>query len=166
MTKDDLKKFAANDRTDSSSIKNPWSIDSHSMATNGYILIRIPRLEEIPESAKAPDCTNLWPKDQPQEWFEIPDLPTDEYKPCEECRGKGKVRHGKGEPLKLCEDCQGTGKEKILNQKISIGCAIFGGWLLRLLKILPKVQIGPMQEYQPAWIRFDGGDGLIMPMGK
>ena len=133
MTKEDLKKFCLGNPA-KPWISNPWSIGKNSLATNGYFLIRIPRLKNIPENLKAPDCSSLWP-DQPQEWFEIPKLP-------------------------------GIGKEKIFDQKISIGGVDFGVWLLRILKDLPNIKIGPMGEEEPAWIKFDGGDGLIMPMRK
>jgi hypothetical protein len=163
MTKDDLKKFCSDD-SDRFWINNPWSIDSYSLATNGYILIRIPRLEDIPENPKAPDCSNLWPPIQPQEWFEIPNLPSEEYKLCEECKGKGKIRYERHGKLEICEDCYGDGKIKIVDQKIPIGNAVFAAWLLRMIVVLPNPKIGPMEKDNPAWIKYDGGDGLIMPM--
>lgn len=161
MEKDDLKKFCSEESLRESFL-TPWSKDKYSMATNGMLVIRIPRLEDIPENPNAPDLFGIFPKNQPEEWFEIPPLPEEEYESCEECLGSGKARYGKGKSPETCEGCDGKGKFLVKNQKIEIGSAVFAAWVLRMIADLPDVKIGPMKPGDPAWIKFNGGDGVIM----
>lgn len=88
---------------------------------------------------------------------------------CSDCNGDGfqscaKIDRG----AYSCEDCNGEGLgrpqccvdfmegEKIL--------ARFQGAFLELIKDFPNVQLGIYKDTEPAIIKFDGGEGLLMPM--
>lgn len=83
---------------------------------------------------------------------------------CESCCGSGRVKAKLGESM-VCEECEG---EKIDFDfeltRIEIGCTGFALRLLRKISTLPGVQIFPERKDQANYIKFDGGDGLIMPM--
>jgi len=54
--------------------------------------------------------------------------------------------------------------DDIWEAKTKYGQAYFANYLLSMLSELPGCEIGPFGEKGPARIRFDGGDGIIMPM--
>ena len=86
-------------------INSPWSAGDYTYATNGHVLFRVPRCEDVPENPHAPNpeyviAKALAPVDmQP---FPKIDLPTGET--CHHCHGKGR-----GYP---CLNCGGDGESE------------------------------------------------------
>lgn len=79
---------------------------------------------------------------------------------CDTCLGKG-VIPGDGE---ACDDCDGTGIKPEYT-RIPIGRTGFALRYLRLLKnTLPNVKIAPIYPTAACYFRFDGGEGLLMPV--
>lgn len=195
----------------------PFSAGEHTFATDGYILLRVPRMAEVPERDDAPkiDTTegNLGfsLSKEPLSWVPIPKVEL-KYRPCNICNGTGRMYEcpecdGDGnvewssdfhEYEDECRMCGGSGTvsaEELKRQKINpeirkltdlacpdcctqgqeskgvpidpgvmIGDTRFSIVLLHRLHNLSDVEIGTINPYAPARIRFAGGDGLLMPM--
>ena len=57
MNRDDLMKFCGgNDRA---GIATPFSIGEYTYATNGHIMVRVPRIADIPERTDAPSPAKI-----------------------------------------------------------------------------------------------------------
>jgi len=181
-----LKQFCHDDHH---TLSAPWSLEEHTYASDGHIMIRVARLPEVPENDRAPDARKILPKAQPAEWFTLPDCKLPGLEDCPTCNGKGKDVEcpecdGDGEvwlknsyneyececkscegsgQLPECPKCNGTGK-LYPNEGIQVGCAKFHPKYLLRLAALPNCKIGPMAPTETAWITFDGGEGVLMPV--
>lgn len=145
-------------------IKAPWSLGDYSYATNGHVLIRVPRRDD------APDCNKeLLSKVNhnfdvsPAEWLPIPEVSPQKID-CDECNGTGEYichtcDHNHGD----CENCDGTGKVQ-KRTPVTVGNTLFSDVYLAMIAALPGAQIGVQDYPNASRFRFDGGDGLIMPM--
>jgi hypothetical protein len=194
LTKNDLQKFCATYDGTGRSIDKPWSRNVYTFATNGHVVIRIKRLDDVPENPKAPGTFNLWPKRIPP-FVEIPDLPEQEFESCKECGGAGKIsicpecdgdcvvtfKNKYNEYECDCESCGGSGKAKGHDQicdecdgsgnfplikTIKVGNCFFSNHYLALIKELPGLKFAPHETDQiaAAYFSFDDGDGLLMPI--
>lgn len=180
MTKEELSKFVSDDPS-RLIICETWSRGEYSYATDGLVLIRLSRLEDIPQKEEAPDVDIIFPKIQSLVWFNLSEIPIDAQPICSACDGKAMDLKcpdcmGKGtykwENKKCeCEGCYGTGKvdcHKCLGTgktlPIAIGSGHFSYLLLKKIQRLPNIKIGPTGPQDPAWLKFDGGEGLLMPM--
>lgn len=80
----------------------PFSHGDYSYATNGHILVRVPRLpgimREPPMEISKLEALELEPSHK-GEWYDVPELP--EKQGCAFCRGSGKVA--------FCGECDGEG---------------------------------------------------------
>lgn len=101
----DLQKFCAADsyRTN---INKPFSRGDFTYATNGHIMIRVPRIDSIGEQEISDKFKIIEPeklfaavKDHP--FHLIPDIPPLITKECARCGGSGK--------LHICPECDGDG---------------------------------------------------------
>lgn len=126
MTKNDLMPFCSTDPY-WPQLAEPFSWDEWSFATNAAILVRVPRLAEVPETPEAPSLAGLkdiflsaWRSETPAE---IPaEIPSPQVKECKLCDGKGRLRvcvkcHGEGRCIcPSCDDdhecraCEGLGR--------------------------------------------------------
>lgn len=100
----DLQKFCGN--RDDERMGRPWSVEQWTLATDGKIMIRVPRVEGVEENPKATKCLSgevgrAWNK-EPAEWVPCPRLPEPCPVPCPVCDGSGKVF--------LCPECDGAGE--------------------------------------------------------
>lgn len=186
MTINDLTPFCCDDNS-KSNITHPWTGEGYTQATNGMILIRVSPVDGVKPSETAPVTGSLFPKHEPSDWVEVSGIKLAATETCPVCNGEvGTVKcpecHGDGEvefenryndytvECKTCEgegeircrNCSGAGKVDGIN---TVGEAKFSTVLLRLLVPLPNCRIGVVNDCAPAWFRFDGGDGLIMPIG-
>jgi len=169
MKKEDLMKFCSPDR---SNITEPFSIGKFTYATNGHILIRVPLIPEILFNPKSPNPeTSVFSKTpNPVEWFDIPAVKKPELEKtvtCWECGGTGIADCPTcGKPGHECDECDGTGEvtTKPLLRSTKINGLSFDEKYLYLIKDLPNVKISPTQHAKAAWFKFDGGDGLLMPL--
>jgi hypothetical protein len=166
------------------------SVGKWSYATDGVICIRVPRLSGVDKKLGF-DPGVLFDKAGSQtEWQAIPAVTVTEH-PCEECAGGGHWRdcnYCKGRGCKRCnydgivgctadhpsmmdqcDECLGTGviKKGDTIMEGTGGPVRLSAVYLDRIKYLPNVMIAlPMSEDTrlAARIRFDGGEGLLMPM--
>ena len=215
MDRIQLQKFCCEDVT-KINITAPWSEGDKTFATNGHLLIIVPRLAdvgEIEKPIKLDDKLKVTLVSEPEKWFPIPPLGAVAQEPCKDCKGTGKAYtcpecDGEGQVcpetsfntyddqecmscegvgtlteekwLKLtkrhfnkdattkdaeCETCFGTGKN-LLHNPVEIGHCNFSDLYLSWLAELPNCMTGTFDEYAPGRIKFDGGEGLIMPKRK
>jgi len=101
MNESELRKFCGNKKT----FEEPWTIGQYSYATNSSMLIRIPRVDTIPETKsaseyfhKVPEMFNDFDRAMMDYWVK----PV-EYTPttCPKCNGE-KVSYA-------CQECDGDG---------------------------------------------------------
>jgi hypothetical protein len=172
MNKEDLQKFCYNDDDGSAGVRRaiqmPFSRGLYTYATDGKELIRVPRLEDVPEEIDAPDVEKIWPKEN-YEFFNIPNFTEPEFKLCPTCKGTGTYDYGEINEeegcggIGVCYKCEGD-KTFPDTKHITIGCSVFSDHLLWKIKDLPNIKIAPTEKLKAALLKFDGGDGLIMPM--
>lgn len=191
MNAEILQKFCAAENDEiHPKMQRPWSAGEFTFATNGHLLIKVPRLQDVPEMVNPIDVTRGWPQEEAAEWFDVPacEAPADVVCPkckgkqpktgaCPECAGDGEIEFsnmhntytvecatcdGEGtEPI--CSNCDGAGMVEVI-EGIPVGCSGFSKKYLALLATLPNCKIGPVGQTISAWFRFDGGEGAIMPL--
>ncbi len=125
MDKNDLQPFCSEDES-RKGITQPWSEGEYSYATNGCILIRVPRLGDVPECDEAPKNVDKMFASQesrmgPEHALAALTFTVDEPTQCPECKGKGKVDN--------CPECYGTGEVHFGNlyNNYIVECASCGG---------------------------------------
>lgn len=122
----------------------PFSQDDYTYATNGYILLRVPRMKTVKANPDAPDLK----KESTQKDY----LKYLGKEPC------------KWHKVKDVLYWQSRYKTNDAETAIKVGRAWFDlGWLGRIYQAFPDAEIGVFGELKPARLRFKGGDGLIMP---
>jgi len=187
MTREDLQPWCYDDpEYRQGMISTPYSQDGYTIATNGHVLIRIPRMNDVARNG-GPDIVPLFENaPEPETYFPVPEPqpPTIREctacfgkKVCPECENEGTIEiHSRGRWYEVeCRSCNGHGKfvscdecdstgEIVTWGRSKVGSQSFSDKYLTLLKTLPGVEIGPTYDLKPARFRFDGGDGLIMPM--
>jgi len=171
----DLTKFAAGGELGSylstRRIERPWSRGGYSYATNGRILVRVDRRDDIAEEPLAPDCDALIDDaDARGNYTWIKDIPDVEVKElaCPGCRGTGEIRWRRSTPI-TCDECNGK-KMVVSPQMVSFPMSVsLADVYVKLIKDeLPGAEIGIVESKDrvPVKIRFNGGIGLLMPIRR
>lgn len=161
----------------------PFNHGDRAYATDGHVLISVPRQEGLAEEKTYP-IAKAFPKTGPDEWFPVPAVEVQPCKycngkvvnyTCHECGGSGYVNLANDfhEYNIECETCEGSGEAiccPFCNMTgvnadglVSIGNAHFKANLLHLIKDLPNIKISPTGPITAAWLSFDGGEGALMP---
>ena len=167
-----LKQFCS---TDGSRlvICRPFSQEQWTYATDGRLLIRIPRLADVPEYGDSPKAidknifgTNLISN----EWQAVPtDLPPllSEEK-CRKCLGCGRHECNCGN-VHDCEACEGAGVIPIRPKGVAVGCHLASEIYLHKIKGIPGIEIcvSSKDDLHAIGVRFDGGgEGRLATMKK
>ena len=147
----------------------PFSIDTWTYATNGHVLVRVPRRDDVAENETAPNVARMFPDDAPKARykpapkFEIPER-FDREEECFGCGGTGKAHHHWCPDCQcVCDRCNGTGKATEL-VTVKIGRASFNSKYVSWLQQLPNLELDRVPRgFKPMRFRFDGGEGLLMP---
>ncbi len=160
----DLKKYCDDPKNGRYQLSEPWSDDKYTYASNGHILVRVPKFSDSSKRKDSP--TGLGKKSfdeifkaEPVKWFSIPTVHP-KHQDCEDCNGKGKFKYH-GETVQ-CEECDGKGKY-LRHISVDIGGVAFSDVYLSWIAELPNSTIGPFKVDEPARFKFDGGEGLLMP---
>ena len=169
-TEINLEIFCATDRP---KLARPFSIGAWTYATNGHILVRVPRRDDVAENPDAPNASLVYEKvKSPRRYKQVPQFELsgpfewEEERECWRCRyHKGKI-HDCPDCKCACPECGGTGKLTDRNfKKTQIGRVGYNSKYISWLQSLPGVEIGPPHKKDPLAFRFDGGEGLLMPLG-
>lgn len=165
ITKDILDNFC--DTHSYEKIKIPWSNGDFTFATDGNIIIRIPRHPDIPKIKNPVDAEVIFREASPlpTRWVTLPD--------CKECHGRGyHILKNEYNSYEIeCKTCDNSGidiSQQIESNNIkviSVGSIKFQTKYLALIKKLPDGVISPNNDgnpMKPSWFKCNGGDGLIM----
>lgn len=108
-----LSTFCHQDRKDMCA---PFSFGDCSYATNGHIILRVPRLADVPEwDAINEKAAKLFSDvDLDIALIDIPDFPQPKQEPCIACEGTGKVSK--------CPECDGGGYVNLENDHNEYEC--------------------------------------------
>jgi hypothetical protein len=160
MTTINLEKFCDPCRY---GLDRPFSIGPWSYASNGHVLVRVPRRSDIAECKAAPDAAALFseyaaqPAYKPAPKFEIAPEET-----CNRCGGTG-LKHDCPDCACECRACDGEGVTK---QPVDIDGVPFAARYVEWLLDLPDLEITVARPAKPLAFRFAGGEGLLMPRKK
>lgn len=164
----DLQQFCAGP-DDREYLRTPFSKGDYSYATNGHIMVRVPRDPSLGE-CKRPDL----PVEPPFVNLDdakfakithgtLPILPPDRQEHCEDCDGRGS-EHDCPDCQCDCQSCGGTGKQTVrprISTEIA-GRVVNLRYALMVLA-LPGVEVAAADK-GPLLFRFDGGVGVVMPI--
>ena len=168
----DLQKFCAKDRPP---LDAPFTSGEHTYATNGHIVVRVPKRAEV--EASVPENTVQKINFYFQETLKasgpmlpIPDgeIPARESRPCDWCDGEGQLDHCPTchQPCD-CPECGGEGRRWLdpVGVEIAPG-AVVSSHCLSWLKELPsprfRVTKIDHRGLATIYFDFDGGDGILM----
>lgn len=167
MSEVDLKQFCSEDRF---GLLNPFSIGKFTYASNGHIMVRVPRRDDVQENSAAPSHEKVEryfigfdpSLFQPHQAIDIPE----NHVVCLDCDGSGKEHHCKNCDFP-CDSCDGSGVlvGQIGRISVCIGAAYFDAEYVRLIQSLPnlKVVVPSTKEDIAMPFSFDGGEGCLMP---
>lgn len=144
----------------------PFGIGEYTYASNGVILVRVPRSDwpsvDLPSEVLPASFPRIlkWLYDSPA-MAPIPAIPPGPfYEKCLWCAGSGEVEYDE------CEECDGEGViEKYTYYRF--GTRSFNARYLRMIKALPDSRLaikGPKMD--GALFTFTGGRGLLMPVSE
>lgn len=145
-------------------LQKPFSHGVFSYATDGRILVRVPRREDVPEIEGAPNgrAASLFGYGEFLAGLPLPEFDYDKFShPCPECRGDGSIC-GVG-----CECCDGTGADPApgWEHAVSVGQQRVSRFYLDKLRGLPSLFLFPNKvERDAVKFLFNGGEGRLMPL--
>lgn len=157
----DLTPFCSRDKV-RFNLLAPFSVGEYTHATDGRLIVAVPRRADVPERSDAPDLKKIAAKTgTPIGWYPLYSCARHSIE-CRYCTDDdaGQLCEicGKVHP---CCGCAGTGIEFI--------AATPQGWIgpdvLPKMELLPGVEMGVLATYQfgdPMPFRFDGGTGVVM----
>jgi hypothetical protein len=139
----------------------PFSLNGHTYATNGHIIVRVAQRPAVPENKEAPNIEKL--ERLPWDFSRVKFGPLPECGPlddkCLACAGTGH-EHRCPDCRCECKFCDGSGKRRPI---VRIGKVAFNGQYVEWMRALPGLEIGKPRRSRPLPFRFEGGEGLLMP---
>jgi len=145
----------------------PFSIGDFTYATNGYILVRVPVRKAYGPPDSPVGVETVYAKLLAEiSYFPAPAIDGPLFvmrdTPCPNCQGRGTL-HDCPNCSCRCQECAGAGKE-LDYAVVRLPWAVFDAKYISKIWQLPNPCIAACREKGPMPFRFDGGDGLIMPM--
>ena len=102
MNKETLQKFCDQGNT---KMNAPFSYGGHTFATNGHIVVRVPRMPDVLEGGflneKAAEMFSTIPSDL-SSMVSLPEFSEEDIEACRRCNGTGETA--------VCPECDGDGK--------------------------------------------------------
>lgn len=157
----DLQSFCDDDERRGYGIGKPFSRGEYTWATDGKIMLRVPRRDDVPENDKAPRAECVWPKVAADAFQPLvnADLPDPGRETCEVCEGRG-TEHTCPDCSCKCKFCDGAGT---MEEEIAVELGDFGEILVHYAKLL--LSLPGIAVAEPAdgimQFRFDGGEGIM-----
>ena len=153
-----LRRFCHLDR---SGIDTPWSEGNWSYATDGNVILRVTRIESVPERINAPAGIekSIFGSILPAIACAPPQPIGEDEETCPICKGTGNCQ------CTHCSrnhDCGKCGGDKTVAALTQVGAQHFRTRTLRLIAQLPSAEWFPT-ENRRTYFRFQGGDGIILP---
>lgn len=166
----DLQQFCAKEDLTKEYLRRPVSVGDYTYATNGHIMVRVPRRPEVEEApANTPKKLDTpFPSPLPRAWRPVgtTPIPVDVMGPCDDCSGRG-LMHACPSCQCACPTCDGSG---LAPQPASCNIA---EWVVdlryaRLIQALPGAEVAtePYEAGKPIVFRFAGGVGVVMPLTR
>lgn len=151
-------------------IKTPFTHGGFTYATNGHIMVRVPKIKGVRRQTK----TGTW--DAPLKGIEAATFQPFPHKPlppvrepadeeCTACGGRGSA-HDCPECTCDCEECDGSGNRMTAPKTSTlIHGVIFDLRYVAMMLALPGVEVAASTgKESPLLFKFDDGVGAMMPM--
>ena len=170
MTMIDLKllqTFCGEDET-RAVLMQPSSRNGFTYATDGRIIVRAPKLPDVPDVDGYPNCEQALGRFTADgSWQKLPaEIPPEKTEQCSLCYGSDEHDCSQCKSAHTCNRCDGVGNYVVFTYT-SIGARKLNDLYLRKMQLLPSVEINASgDEMSPMSFRFDGGIGLLMPCRK
>lgn len=170
MSNIDLQKFCGVDET-RPYLMRPFSFGDFTYATNGHVMVRLPRISDVKEIEKS----GTWDKPldchagadfRAADDFLLPALKPSEEEQCSVCDGRGYI-HDCPDCECICSMCDGKGFEIAEKRTSTTLCgASCSLRYVRMILDLPGIEISgnPSANGSPIPFRFEGGIGALMPL--
>lgn len=161
ITATDLKPFCSDETRPSISL--PFHEDGWTYATDGRIIIRVPKREDITEVPDRPPVVSKtalkFNHDEISGWEPLPENIPPLHK--ETCRACGNGTDSRD----YCDECEGEG-EFDFPESVPVGKKLIANKYLLLILTLPNPVIAPNATgiHEACPFKFDGGVGLVMPI--
>ncbi len=165
ITKELLQKFCA-DELEKYHISKPFTVGEFSYATNGHIIVQVPKIEGIPESAEG------------QPGARVEALIADGVKDLSFAARRFLIEDPVRKTLKCdcsshacptcccadnCEDCEDGVIIEERRKEVVIDGISFDPWYIELMQSLSGLEISVARAGKPLAFKFEGGFGLLMP---
>ena len=155
----DLERFCfCGSRPERPELSQPFSIGEWTYATNGHVMVRVPRRADIPENPAAPaKVTTLFEESAPRArykpapTFELSEpYEWEETIPCLQCEGMGR-KHQCPDCECECAACDGTGLMTFIRwHETVVGRACFNSKYIAWLQALPNLALGHPVKRAPS----------------
>ena len=153
-------------------LRQPFSVGNRTYATDGHIMVRVARREDVPEQPTAPAVTHLFKDVSHVSWRALRkvEFPEEIKERCSECEGRGTL-HDCPDCTCTCEGCDGSGSISGM-ASIFVGAGLFNVRYVRLLAALPGILVPETvadtaaRELSPMPFKFDDGDGLLVGLRR
>lgn len=156
-------------------LRRPFSCGNYSYATNGHIMVRVPRRDDFADlDETASDAAKSAKWDAPLGGHEAStfikldvELPAQVTSgdQCSGCEGSGHT-HDCPDCQCICRKCGGTGQrnpERDISTTINAG--LYALYYVRLMLSLPGLEVqADAKDRAPMLFRFNGGIGALMPL--
>lgn len=140
----------------------PFSRGAYTWATDGKIMVRTPRLADVPEHLDAPAAETVWREAPSTQWRQplLRKLPDLKMVGCDVCDGRGTKHECPGCECK-CSECNGAGELEEL-QAVTIGLRAISLRAARLIIGLEWAEfIEPATEDFLLHFRSDDIEGIV-----
>lgn len=161
MNAKDMQKFCGTEER-VAEIRHPFTRGDFTYATNGHIMIRVPRLAEDCDQPRAPHAEKLFDMAPAMELAPLPamELPEPATEECPVCT-EGENIHDCPNCTCSCETCDDKGEIQV-QVSCDLNGAIYQTKYIRLIQTLPGVLFATnAPQSGSARFAFDGGEGLL-----